>query len=84
MIAAADEMDDLELVAILDQHLGQRRARHHLEIALDRDLAGLEPEHLACELRQRDAGGDAAMLAIDHDAEGAVCLHGCAPWERSI
>ena len=44
MIAAADEMDDLQLVAVLDQHVRQRRARHDLQIALDRQLLGDQPQ----------------------------------------
>ena len=44
MIAAADEMDDLKLIAIGNHNLTQRRSRHHREIALDRDLAGIEAD----------------------------------------
>ena len=40
--AASDEMDDLKIVAILDRHLAERRARHDLEIALDRDPPRIE------------------------------------------
>src|SRR3954462_977923 len=38
------EGDDLKIVAILDRHLPEGRARHDLQIALDRHLSGLETE----------------------------------------
>ena len=43
-IAAADEMHDLEPVAIADRHLVIGGARHDLKIALHRDLGGVKPQ----------------------------------------
>jgi len=68
-------MDDLDLVAILDQHLGQGRARHHLQVTFHRHLLGNQPELLG-KLREREPGKDAAMLAIDVDRDGSVGVHG--------
>src|SRR5690242_3685183 len=42
--AAPHEGDDLEFVAILDDHVAQRGARHDLKIALDRHLRRLQPK----------------------------------------
>src|SRR5262245_12992117 len=42
--AAADKGDDFIFVAIFHLHSAERRARHDLEIALDRHLGGLEPQ----------------------------------------
>src|SRR5688572_10866859 len=72
--AAADKGDDLIFVAILHLDLAQGRARHDLEIALDRDLGRVEPE-LQRQLGNAEAGRDAAMLAVDADREGAVLDH---------
>ena len=71
MSAAADEMDDLDFVAILDHHLTQRGARHDRQIALDRDLFGREAE-IGCKVGQAHARANAAVLAIDLDREGSV------------
>ena len=67
-------MHDLVIVAVLDQHLGQGRARHDLEIALHRDPRGIEPK-LADQRRNGGAGGHAAMLAVDLDAVGFGFAH---------
>src|SRR3954453_13320864 len=40
--APADEGDDLVIVAVLDSDLGERRARHDLEVALHRHARQLE------------------------------------------
>jgi sulfate/thiosulfate-binding protein len=42
--AAPHEGDDLEIVAILDGHLAERRARHDLEVALHRHPGRFEPQ----------------------------------------
>ncbi len=68
-------MDDLDLVAILDQHLGQGRARYDFQVTLYRHLLGDQPELLG-KLREREPGKDAAMLAIDVDRDGSVGVHG--------
>ena len=46
-IAAADEMHDLEPVALGHRDLVIGGTRHDLEIALHRDLGGVEPQRLA-------------------------------------
>ena len=74
MIAAADEGDDLVIVAILDIHAGDGRARHDLHVALDRDPARLEPE-VEREVVHGHAGADAAMLAVHGDRNSAVGVH---------
>src|SRR5688572_23973082 len=53
--AASDKGDDLIFVAILHLDLAQRRARHDLQIALDRDLGRLESE-LERQLGDAEAG----------------------------
>src|SRR3546814_3499539 len=50
--AAADEGHDLGIVAILDSHVDERRARHDLHIAFHGDLGRLEAQ-LGGELRAR-------------------------------
>jgi len=40
-------MDDLEGVAFRHPNLAERRARHDREVALDRDLSGVEPDSLS-------------------------------------
>ena len=67
-------MHDLQLIAILDQNLRQRRPRHDREIALDRDLFGREAE-IGGEVGKAQSGAHAAMLAIDLDREGSVGMH---------
>ena len=52
-------------------------ARDHFQVALDRDLLGNQSQ-LGRELRQRQAGGDALMLAIDGYGDGAVGVLGHA------
>jgi hypothetical protein len=79
VIAAADEMHDLQLVAILDQHGIQRRARHDLQIALDRDLRRIEAK-LPRQARKRQPRRHPAMLAVDADRKSAVCAHENVAW----
>ena len=52
--AASDEAHDLVIVAVLDLHFAERRARHDLEIALDRNAQRVEAE-LADQLGDADA-----------------------------
>ena len=54
-------MHDLEIVAILDRHIGKRRSRHDLQVALDRDAMGIEPE-LAEQIGNADAGDHPPVL----------------------
>ena len=35
-------MNDFQCVALCERHVGQRRARHDLAVALDRDLLDVE------------------------------------------
>ena len=56
---AADEVDDLEHVAVAEQDVGQGRARCDLAVALDRDLERIELERLD-ERGDRRAGENAA------------------------
>src|SRR3546814_13605829 len=72
--AAADEGHDLEIVAILDSHVGERRARHDLHIAFHGDLGRLEAQ-LGGELRDRHSRRPPAVLAVDADRHGAVVVH---------
>ena len=71
MVATADEMHDLQLVAILDDHLVERRARHHFQVALHRQLGGHQPQLLG-QLGDGQAGGHSPVLAVDGDGDGAV------------
>ena len=65
-----------EIVAVLDHHVGQGRARHDFHIPLDRDLLGYEAE-FGRESGQREPGGDALVLAVDGDRDGAIGMgHG--------
>src|SRR3546814_142151 len=72
--AAADEGHDLEIVAILDSHVDERRARHDLHIAFHGDLGRLEAQ-LGGELRDRHPRRHPAVLAVDADRNGAVVVH---------
>ena len=77
MVATADEMHDLEVVTVLDHHVRQRRARHDLHVALHRDLLGHEPQ-FGREFGEAQPGGDALVLAVDGDRDGAIGMgHGC-------
>src|SRR5207237_1201456 len=64
--AAPHEGDDLVIVAILDRHFTERRARHDLQIALHRDLGRLQAE-LEREVGDRYSLGHPAMAAVDPD-----------------
>ena len=70
----SNEMDDLEIVAILDADLRQGRARNHLEVALDRDPQRVEAE-LAYHLGDAHPAGDSAMLAVDAHREASIQTH---------
>src|SRR6187549_3196057 len=72
--ASAHEGDDLELVAIFHPDLAERRARHDLEVALDRDLGRLEPQ-FERQFGERQSGAHAPMLAIDPDRKRAFLIH---------
>jgi hypothetical protein len=67
-------MDDFKIVAILDLHLGNRRARNDLDIALDRDAERIEAK-LAKQVRDADSAGHPAVLAIHSDRKGVVAIH---------
>ena len=76
MVATADEVHDFQVVAVLDHHVRQGRARHYLHVPLDRDLLGHEAEfgREACEA---EPGGDALVLAVDGDRDSAIGMgHG--------
>ena len=74
MIAAANEGDDLEIVAVLDRHVRQRRSRYHHHIAFYRDLVGIEAQ-LGRQFRDRDSLAYATMLAVHADRQ-SVSDHG--------
>ena len=74
MISTADKMDDLEIVAIFQPHLPQRRSRHNLQIALDRHLGRIEAE-LVGQFGDGNARDDPAMLTIDPNLDRAVRRH---------
>lgn len=67
-------MDDLEIVAVFDADLAHGRPRYDLQIAFDRDLCGVDPQ-LVQHLRDADAAGDAAMLAVHANSEASVKAH---------
>src|SRR3546814_19228737 len=69
--AAADEGHDLEIVAILDSHVDERRARHELHIAVHGDLGRLEAQ-LGGELRDRHPRRHPAVLAVAPDRQSGV------------
>src|SRR3546814_20988044 len=73
MVAAADKVDDLDLVAVLDPDLGQRRARHDLAVTLDRDLFRLQPQFRR-ETGEAEPGRDAPALAIDRDSNRSASM----------
>ncbi|PAV93435.1 hypothetical protein WR25_00705 [Diploscapter pachys] len=73
MVAAPDEMHDLDIVAILDAHVLQRRARHDLQVPLHRDLLRHQPQ-LVRQIGEAETGGDALVLAVHGDRYGAVAM----------
>src|SRR3546814_4630721 len=50
-------MNDLERIALGERHVGERRARHDVAVALDRNLLDVEAE-------RRDEIGDAAFAHL--------------------
>ena len=54
--AAADEVDDLDAVALADEFGVVAGARHDLEVALDRDLPRIEAA-VGEQLRHRQPAG---------------------------
>src|SRR3546814_6530121 len=69
MVAAADEVNDFQLVAIGQDHISIGRTRHHLQIALDRDLGGIKLK-LADKLGKGCAGCNPPRFAVDAEGEG--------------
>jgi hypothetical protein len=67
---------DLQLVAILDDHLGQGRAGHDLKVPLHRDLLWHEAQ-LACQRGKAQPLAHTPMLAVYPDRNHAVDAHGC-------
>jgi hypothetical protein len=67
-------MDDLESVPVRNRDVAQRRAWDDLEIALDRDLPGIEPK-LADHFGDADSRAHAALLAVDPDSKASIENH---------
>jgi hypothetical protein len=67
-------MDDLIVVSVLDPNLTEGRARHDLEIALDRHAQRVEAE-LVQHLGNADLTRDSAVLAIDPDSKASIETH---------
>lgn len=68
-------MDHLEPIAVFNLHIDERPARHHLKVALDGDPQRVEPELLQ-HLRDGDARGNPAGLAVDSDREALLRFDG--------
>jgi hypothetical protein len=83
--ASADEGDDLEIVAVLDLHLGEGGAGDDFEVALHRHASRLEAE-IEGQLGDADALRHAAVFAVDGDRKGVVVNHeppySVSPWRR--
>jgi hypothetical protein len=91
----AHESDDLEIVAVFDDDLSERRARDDFEIPLNRDAAWLEAE-LKGQIRDGHPFADPAMLAVHSDRGGFLFDHDPAfalqlsrpyrvePWPRHL
>jgi hypothetical protein len=67
-------MDDLESVPVRNGDFAQGRARDDLEIALDRNFPGVEPE-LADHFGDADSRPHAALLAVDPDSKASIENH---------
>ena len=67
-------MHDLERVALRDGDVGERRTRHDLQIALDRDPRRIEPD-LGDQRGDRRPRRHAPRFAIDSDLEGVGLAH---------
>jgi len=84
-IAAADEMHDLQPITLAQADLAIGRARHDLQVALERDLARVEAE-LPEQVGHRQRRGECPLLAVDHQTHRffpmrvGQALHGSAGW----
>jgi hypothetical protein len=67
---AADEVDDLDPVALTQRRLGPQRASHDLAVKLDRDPFGRVREQ-AKEIGDRRPFLDLSLLAVDDDLHAA-------------
>jgi hypothetical protein len=67
-------MHNLEIVTVLNPSLAERRARHDLQIALDRDPHGIEAE-AAYHLGNGGVAGYSAVLAIDPNSNAPIETH---------
>jgi len=67
-------MHDFIVVAVLDTHIGQRRAGDHLEVPLDGHAERIKPKQVH-HLRNAGAAGHAPVLAIYADREGTIQTH---------
>src|SRR5262249_51647553 len=67
-LAAADEFDDLERVALLEERRSVRSLREDLAVALDGDARRRDPKPLQ-ELRDGRSAREAQLLAIDADRD---------------
>ena len=67
----SDEMHDLERVAVFDRHLIQNLSRDDLKVALDRDLARVEPQ-LTQHSSNAEPGRYSALLTVNLDRDTGV------------
>jgi len=63
VLAAADEVDDLDVVPFGDHRLRVRLALEHDEITLDRDPARVDVQPIE-ELADREGAGDLMCVAV--------------------
>ena len=73
-------MNDLQRIALGKRHVGERRARHDVAIAFDRDLLHVEPE-------RGDEIGDAAaphlpLFAVEDDRNARHAINNLRIPER--
>ena len=55
--AAADEVDDFHLIAVVDECVSERRVLEHDEVVLDRDAAGIDVQPAEQLAHRKRAGG---------------------------
>ena len=67
-------MNDFERVAVFDRHLIQNLSRDDLKIALDRDLARVEPQFTQHSSNAKP-GRYSALLTVNFDRDTGVDFH---------
>jgi hypothetical protein len=68
---ASNEMHDLEIVAVLDTDLPERRSRNDLKVALDRHPQRIEVQAFD-HLGNRDSARHPPVLAVYSNSEAAI------------